>query len=210
MKAVIISGGKRVKKEKVMSVMKDCDLLLCADRGTDHALSYKLIPDYVIGDMDSIDPKTLEKIKSSKLVVSSPEKDYTDTHLAVEKAIESGCDKIDILCATGLRSDHALANIRLLLHIDKNGATGRIIDDENTMYLCWKRTDFIDMSGKTVSLISMDCSTRGITLEGFKYPLDNFDAGLDWVSGISNVIISDRAELTIETGCLLVIEVEDN
>jgi thiamine pyrophosphokinase len=208
MKAVIISGGNRVEKEKVMSVIKDCDLLLCADRGTEHALSYNLVPDYVIGDMDSINPKTLEKIKSSKLVVSSPEKDYTDTHLAIEKALESGCDRIDILCATGLRSDHALANIRLLLHIDKKGAAGRIIDDENTMYLCRNRTDFIDMSGKTVSLISMDCSTRGITLEGFKYPLKDFDAGLDWVYGISNVILSDVASVTIKSGCLLIFEIE--
>ncbi|MBN1623966.1 MAG: thiamine diphosphokinase [Clostridia bacterium] len=210
MKAVIISGGNRVKKEKVMSVMKDCDLLLCADRGTDHALSYNLIPDYVIGDMDSIDPKTFDKIKSSRLVFSSPEKDYTDTHLAVQKALESGCDKIDILCATGLRSDHALANIRLLIHIENSGSKGRIIDDMNTMYLCRDRIEFNGKNGRTVSLVSMDCVTRGITLEGFKYPLKDFEAGLDWVSGISNVIISDTAALTIESGCLLVIEVEDN
>lgn len=122
--------------------MEDCDLLLCADRGTDYALSYGLVPDFVMGDMDSIDPKTLKSINKNNILTAPHEKDYTDTHLAVKKAIEKGCDRIDILCATGLRSDHALANIRLLLYIDKCGSYGRLIDDENTIYLCKKNTVF--------------------------------------------------------------------
>lgn len=208
MKAVIISGGSRVSDEKVKSVMEDCDLLICADRGLDHALSYNLVPDYVIGDMDSVNPRILEAAATSKIITSPAEKDLTDTHLAVEKALESGCDRIDILCATGLRSDHAIANIRLLLVIESSGATGRIIDDENTMYLCTGRTLFKGKEGMTVSLVSMDSRTKGITLEGFRYPLTDFDAGMDWVGGISNVITSYEASVSIERGCLLVAEVE--
>ncbi len=210
MKAVVISGGNRVSKERVLSVMKDCDLLLCADSGADHAKAYGLVPDYVIGDMDSINPNTIKRIKTSRLLVSQPEKDYTDTHLAVEKAIKSGCDRIDILCATGLRSDHSMANIRLLLYIDRMGSTGRIIDDENIIYICTGKTLFRGMKGRTVSLMSMACNTEGITLEGFKYPLNDYNAGLDWVFGISNVIISDDASVSIKKGCLLVFEIDEH
>ena len=224
MKAVVISGGNRVSKERVLSVMKDCDLLLCADSGADHAKAYGLVPDYVIGDMDSINPNTIKRIKTSRLLVSQPEKDYTDTHLAVEKAIKSGCDRIDILCATGLRSDHSMANIRLLLYIDRMGSTGRImlifnlpgglagriIDDENIIYICTGKTSFRGMKGRTVSLMSMACNTEGITLEGFKYPLNDYNAGLDWVFGISNVIISDDASVSIKKGCLLVFEIDEH
>ena len=209
MKAVIISGGNRVGIEKVMSVMKDCDILLCADHGADHALSYGLVPDCIIGDMDSIDPGSVSAVKSSEIIVTPAEKDYTDTDLAVEKAIESGCDRIDVLCATGLRSDHAIANIRLLLRMETHGVKGRIIDDENTIYLCTDKVTFKGMTGKTVSFISLDCSTTGITLDGFKYPLNDFEAGLSWVSGISNIIISDNASVTIKRGSLLVFEIED-
>ena len=210
MKAVVISGGNRVSKERVLSVMKDCDLLLCADSGADHAKAYGLVPDYVIGDMDSSNPNTIKRIKTSRLLVSQPEKDYTDTHLAVEKAIKSGCDRIDILCATGLRSDHSMANIRLLLYIDRMGSTGRIIDDENIIYICTGKTSFRGMKGRTVSLMSMACNTEGITLEGFKYPLNDYNAGLDWVFGISNVIISDDASVSIKKGCLLVFEIDEH
>lgn len=208
MKAVVISGGQRTDRKRVMASMTDCDLLICADRGTDHALYYGLIPDYIIGDMDSIDPLSMESLGNSQIIVSPPEKDYTDTRLAVMKAIEAGCNEIDILCATGLRTDHSLANIRLLLYIDECGTKGRIINDESTIYLCTGRTVLKDKSGMTVSLISLACATKGITLRGFRYPLDGYDAGLDWTNGISNVVVSDKAVITIEEGCLLVFETE--
>jgi len=210
MKAVVISGGERISREKALFSVSDCDVLICADRGCDHALYFGLIPDYVVGDMDSVDPDSLEVLNNSIIISSSPEKDYTDTHLAVSKAIELGCDSIDILCATGLRSDHFMANIRLLLFIDKCGAMGRIIDDENMIYLCTGRTVFKDKKGMTVSLVSIDCDTKGITLKGFKYPLSGYDAGLDWTTGISNVVVEDNASLEINSGKLLVFEISES
>lgn len=207
MKAVVISGGNPLSRENALSYLKETDFVVCADKGIEYALSYGVNPDLAVGDMDSVDSAALLKIDKSKIILSSAEKDFTDTHLAVIKAIEAGADDISIICATGLRSDHSMANIRLLLIIDEAGAHGRIADDENIITLCTDKTIFKDKTGTTVSLLALSDDTRGIALDGFKYPLDNVSAGLAWTTGISNVIISSKAEITLESGKLLVFEI---
>lgn len=207
MKAVIFAGGKKTKSATALQAVRDCDLVFCADKGIEYAVEFGITPDYAIGDMDSVNADILENLENTRIIRSSPEKDYTDTHLAVIEALSMGCFEIDILCATGLRSDHALANIRLLLYMDSHGAKGRIIDDCNTIYLCTGKTVLNGMKGLTVSIMSISEKTRGINLSGFRYQLNNHDAGLDWTTGISNVIISDEAYISLESGKLLVFEI---
>ena len=207
MKAVVISGGQLVSRRRVDYHIKDADLIVCADKGADYASMYGIVPDIVVGDMDSVDSSSLSRFKKSKIIISPAEKDYTDTHLAVIKALEEGADSIIILCATGLRSDHAMANIRLLLFIDDNGAIGKIIDDENTIMLCTSETVFLNKKGTTISILSLSDKTKGITLEGFKYSLVNQNADLKWTTGISNEIIKNQARIYLTEGCLLVFEI---
>lgn len=210
MKAVVISGGQPVSDSVAHYYLKDADIIICADKGAEYALHYKVAPDIIVGDMDSIDDSKLSFFSNSIVETSPKEKDYTDTHIAVMRALEKGADRITVICATGLRSDHAIANIRLLLHIDKNGAKGIIADDQNTIFLCTGETIFNNKKGTTVSLISLSENTEGINTEGFKYPLNDCNADLAWTTGISNEIISDFARISISKGRLLVFEINSN
>ena len=209
MKAVVISGGHPVSNKMARLFLDEADYIVCADKGAEYAEAYGVVPDLIVGDMDSADKSKLSETMLSKIVISPREKDYTDTHLAVMNAIENKADEITMLCATGLRSDHSLANIRLLLLISDSGASGRIVDDENTISLCTGETEFTGKTGTTISLISIADTTTGITLEGFKYTLEDYDAGLMWTTGISNEIISPVARISIESGCLLVFEIHN-
>jgi thiamine pyrophosphokinase len=209
MKAVVISGGHPVSIKKAGSFLDEADYIICADKGAEYAEAYGVVPDLIVGDMDSADKSRLSETMLSKIVISPREKDYTDTHLAVMNAIENKADEITMLCATGLRSDHSLANIRLLLLIADYGVAGKIVDDENTISLCTGETEFVGKTGTTISIISLADTTTGITLDGFKYPLENHDAGLMWTTGISNEIISPAARISIESGCLLVFEIHN-
>lgn len=210
MKAVVISGGQPVSDSVAHYHLRDADIIICADKGAEYALRYKVVPDIIVGDMDSIDDTKLSFLKDSIIEISQKEKDYTDTHLAVMKALEKGADTITLICATGLRSDHAIANIRLLLYIDDNAAEGIIADDQNTIFLCTGETVFNNKKGTTVSLISLSENTEGINLEGFKYPLNNWYADLAWTTGISNEIVSDFARISISKGRLLVFEIHSH
>lgn len=209
MKAVIISGGQFVSPNLALTYLNEADYIICADKGAEYADSYGIVPDIIVGDMDSADRSKLSGASLSKILLSPREKDYTDTHLAVIKAIEAGADDVTVLCATGLRSDHSLANIRLLLFIHECKAKGRIVDDENTITLCTSETVFINKKGLTVSILSLSDATEGINLTGFKYPLENQDAGLGWTTGISNEIVDDYARINIGSGRLLVFEIHN-
>ena len=140
MKAVVISGGLDISKQRAMACLKDSDFIICADKGAEYAQMYGVTPDMIVGDMDSVDTAKLDRYEKKLISISPREKDFTDTHLAVIKALEAGADEIAVICATGLRSDHALANIRLLIYIYENNAAGKIIDegkvnDENVVVL---------------------------------------------------------------------------
>lgn len=210
MKAVVVSGGQPLSKSRAKAILLNTDYVVCADKGAMYAADYGIIPDLVVGDMDSVDEVSLLAIDESKILVSPREKDYTDTHLAVIKALEKGADQITIICATGNRSDHAIANIRLLLFIDSKGSEGIIIDDENIISLCTGITEFNNKVGTTVSLIALADKVEGITLSGFKYPLKNYNADLSWTTGISNEIIAEKAIITVTSGNLLIFEIYNN
>ncbi len=207
MKALIISGGARIGRKKAMREAEGCEMIICADKGAEYALFYGLEPDLVVGDMDSVSGEALNELAGVEIETAPPEKDYTDTHLAVIRALEAGAGEITMICATGIRNDHLIANVRLLITIHEQGAKGRISDDIGTIYLCTGSTSLTGKKGLTVSLMAASDKTTGITLEVFKYPLENHSAGLGWTTGISNEVVSDRAHITVGSGMLFVFEV---
>ena len=56
--------------------------------------------------------------------------------------------------------------------------------------------------GDTVSLLPLG-SARGVTIEGFFYPLVDGDLTNDNTLGVSNVVCADRAVVTVKEGDLL-------
>lgn len=114
MKVLIIAGGEKPSSELLKSEIKECDLLIAADRGAEAYLENGFTPDYALGDFDSIGEEykdILDKIKVEKF---NPEKDNTDTEIAFFKAVELGATEIVFLGVTGTRLDHVMANLGLL------------------------------------------------------------------------------------------------
>ena len=70
-----------------------------------------LVPDVIVGDFDSVDPAVLafyRKMEHIVWEVHQPEKDDTDTELALKRAMAMGAGEIVILGATGGRLDHMI------------------------------------------------------------------------------------------------------
>jgi len=63
--------------------------------------------------------------------------------------------------------------------------------------------------GNFVSLLPYSGEVKGVTLKGFKYPLEDFTMGSFSSLGISNEIVEEKAEILFEEGVLLVIEARD-
>ena len=108
MKALIV--GNRPLGSKVIELAKD-KLVVAADAGADRLLKYNIIPDIVIGDLDSISNKTSTKLE--EWIVSNKNIQKTDLEKAVDYAFEKGATEIQIVGWSGGRIDHTLAALGL-------------------------------------------------------------------------------------------------
>ena len=152
------------------------------------------------------------EIKEIKVIRLRPEKDDSDTQSAMNYAIQNGAKKITILGVTGNRVDHLMANFGLLVLAKKQEAEVILADQYNYMKLV-SDGEIIKKSGqfgKYVSFFPLGGYVTGLTLEGFKYSLDNYhlttaDSGLT----VSNEIVSEEAKVTYRSGTLLMIMAQD-
>lgn len=179
------------------------DRVICADRGLVHAQKLKIVPDLIIGDFDSYKDPLPENVE---IMRSVPEKDDTDTMLAVRTAISRGAEKIRIYGALGGRFDHAFANIQTLKFASENGCQAEIADEGNLIMLREKGIhNFHKMEGWYMSVFSYSEELNIKSFRGVKYPLENYIMKNSFPIGVSNEFESDSAELSIESGTALII-----
>jgi len=62
-----MAGGKYGSLDRYKPVLDLCDYVLCADRGADYAFKMGIVPDCIIGDMDSISPEVWEYYSSCQV-----------------------------------------------------------------------------------------------------------------------------------------------
>lgn len=196
-----------------MKNMYGQNIIVC-DRGLEALYKLKIIPNHVVGDFDSVSPEILEFYKKQSQIIFHTyhaEKDNTDTDIALKLAIRLKSSKITIMGALGKRIDHALANIHILKDALEANIPSQIIDEHNRIYLINKEMTLEKdkIYGKYVSLIPLTSEVEGITLTGFKYPLENYTLPIGTSLGISNEIIEDRAHIKMKKGILIVIESKD-
>lgn len=211
MKAIIIAGGTPPSKELFIQELSEPSVLICADRGADCAFKYNIVPDYLLGDFDSIDKKILDFFSKQKCTIDyfSKDKDYTDTELALIKAKELKVSKITFLGCTGSRLDHTLGNLGLLLKCLKNNIEAYIKDDNNTICIVNKSIQLKGKTGENFSLLAYDTPVTGLTIEGAKYNLYNYDLNIGDGLTISNEFLECKVNINFGSGNLLIIKSMD-
>lgn len=211
MKIVIMSGGRAPSKELLLREAQKADIIIGADRGCETLLKNNIIPDLVLGDFDSVDKEVLHKVEELKLniVKFNPEKDFTDSELAFQKAIELGGKEICLLGFTGTRLDHTLANLGLLHKALSLDIKCEIIDDNNRMFLIDKPTILKGHKGQVVSFSYFNGIVEGFSIEGAKYPINNY--ALEGFSGrtVSNEFVYGEIKVDLKDGKVLVIYSKD-
>lgn len=208
-KIIIVSGGRLVDSvffQKKIAGMEN-HLVICCDGGARNFQYLGIKPDVIIGDMDSIDPAQLASYSDQgiKIIKYSANKDFTDTELALDYALDLNPDAIFIWGALGGRVDHTLANVFLLCKGQEKGINTYLIDEYGEAFVLDKKAVFINEAGKTVSLLALSPRVTGITLKGFLYSLEKSTLKMGETRGVSNIINEDRASISVRSGKLLVI-----
>ncbi len=198
-KCIIIGAGDFTLPEGICAE----DFVIAADGGYDHARAACIEPSLFVGDMDSLTTSLPENIEK----ITFPErKDYTDMHLSYLEGKARGYENFELYGGTGGRGDHTFANISLLLKIAEDGCGGRMISDRE-IYTVIKNGEIRlrGQRGKYVSVFALGGETRGVSLKGLDYEVENITLTPDFPLGVSNKFTDAEAEISVKDGALLVI-----
>ncbi|MBQ6067759.1 MAG: thiamine diphosphokinase [Clostridia bacterium] len=176
-------------------------LVIAADAGYRRCAACGFVPDFAIGDFDS-----LCKAPDLSTVIRLPvEKDVTDMDAAVALALEHGCKVIHLYGGMGGRPDHTLANYSLIARLSQQGVSAYLYGNGYTVAAV---TDgaltLTGGRGETVSVFSWTDRSEGVTLRGLKYPLENAVLTSAFALGVSNSFTEETATVSVEHGTLLV------
>lgn len=212
MNTLIVSGGEINLDflNKYYNTNKN-STLIAVDKGLNALHKLNILPNHIVGDFDSVNKDLLALYSNNPNITIhkyNPEKDYTDTEIAIKLAIDLNSCCINIIGGFGNRIDHLLANIHILMHGLNANIPCYLIDEYNKVYLINSTTEILKSKtyGKYISLIPLTSSVSGLTLKGFKYPLTGYTLPIGVSLGISNKIVDDIATIYLSNGVLIVVE----
>lgn len=204
MRALIYTGGK-IYHDAVTERPEEGDLVIAADSGYRTAEAFGAVPQILVGDFDSLGEPNVPQ--DCELIRVPAEKNHTDTHLAVELALERGAREIVIIGGLEGRLDHTLSTVAILEELSEKHKSAMITNGKN-------RVRFVRNSGvilgrsqyRYFSLIAADPVVKGVTVEGGKYPLKNAKLSRTFQFAVSNEIEGNCALIEVKRGGIWVIE----
>jgi thiamine pyrophosphokinase len=205
-RAVIFANGILSDPAVARRLLQSGDLIVAADGGLHNALSAGVMPQTVLGDMDSISPSELDDVeKAGVQILRFPaEKDETDLELAVRHALEAQATEIIVIGALGGRLDQMLGNLSLLTGIPP-GVDIRLDDGKEEVMLVDHPIIITGKPGDVVSLIPWGAAVMGIWTEGLLYPLRDETLFPNKSRGISNEMVDLKASIKFSKGKLIVV-----
>lgn len=206
MKMLILCNGEYGDPSWYRSRMSGYSRIICTDGAACMARRIGIVPDLVVGDMDSIAAEDRESLESAgaRFQVYPPEKDLTDTQIAYEIAREQGASFVTVWGGTGSRLDHTLSTLHNAFMLVEQGIDVCFASPDVTIHLVRRRLALTGSPGDTVSLIVLGDRAKGITLTGFRYPLRNATLEGTWQIGVSNFMTMANPVVEVADGNIAV------
>ncbi len=175
--------------------------IIAADGGLKALNKHGIAPDLIVGDFDSLGYIPT----GNNIIFHKPEKDDTDTMLAIKEGLNRGFKKFVLYGCLGGRLDHTIANLSALSYIAKNGGCGFIVGDGNIITAI--NNGSITLSKDLEGYVSVFCfgkDAEGISIKNLKYELENATLTADFPLGVSNEFIGKEATVSVKNGTLLI------
>lgn len=183
------------------------DVVVAADSGLHLAQELGLPVDVAVGDFDSAAPEAVADAERAGASIERhpADKDHTDLELALDAAVARGATRIVVLGVDGGRPDHALANLLLLgsekyagVAVETRSPSGRAVVVTDSATLPGK-------AGDLVSLLPLGGTAHGVRTTGLRFALADDDLDPGTTRGVSNVIDTTPATVTVTGGALLAV-----
>jgi thiamine pyrophosphokinase len=221
MHALILADGDAPTRRQLDAAWPGWDagieLVVAADGGARHAEALGVAIDIWVGDGDSVETALLDALAARGVPLrrSRPDKDESDTELAVLEALQGGADGLVIVGALGgARIDHSLANIGLLALPALAERPAVLLDARSRISLVQApgpdgkpvHRALVGRIGDVVSLLPAGAGVVGVSTAGLAYPLRDEPLPPGPARGLSNVRTAAVAAVTVRGGSLLVVE----
>lgn len=183
---VLVANGQRPSHPKIIQIIKDAEKIICIDNGYEIIKDLKIIPSVIIGDLDSVN---LNEVDQSVEIIKREDQNLSDLEKALNYCIEKGFSKVYLLASTGLRDDHNLANLILIIDfIEKINVI--ILSDKYEIEAVKGKKEYKSKKNTQISIISINEDNK-ITTGGLKYNLKD-EVLKSRSHGISNSTIEDN------------------
>jgi len=199
-RVVILANGLFPAGRQALDLLHGADILICCDGAADKLVAYGLSPHVIIGDQDSISGEIKKQYAS--LLIHLEDQDSNDLTKAVGYCIKKDYARVSILGATGLREDHTLGNISLMLEYYP-AIEMQIISDYGLFFLVRSGEQVKSFAGEKVSLFSIDNRVR-VSSRGLKYSLKEFRLS-NWYAATLNEASADSFTLYFESDLPIIV-----
>lgn len=203
MRAAIFLNGKHPSIRIIRRFIQGNCLIIAADGGGNYLYKKKIIPDSVIGDMDSLDEDALRFFRKRKsAVIHIREQETTDFEKCLNYCVKNKIREALVFGATSMRPDHTMNNFSVMKRF-RNKLLVRLITEEFEIFFAAKDLEFEYPRHETISLIGIPTATC-VTTKGLRYRLNNEDLTFGHREGSLNQSISGKIKITHKSGDLLV------
>lgn len=200
---LLLATGGRAPRAEWLAKTAHQRILWCIDHGIDYCYSANLLPQRLIGDGDSANNACWDWAAKNQVKVDKfpPEKDYTDTQLALEMAAKENAFVV-LTGAFGGRLDHAFSTAFTFAHSSLKG----IMADENEALIFIKAGEGVclnfEAAPKALSLLAFSQAARGVNIDNVKWPLNNKELQQGFPYSVSNEISKNPVHVSVADGIL--------
>ncbi len=203
-KCIIIANGKSPTRRVVEYFFKKgFNTIICADGGANSAKKIGVIPDFIIGDLDSVENKVLKYFKDRSKIIQITRQNDTDVEKCLKFVIKKKFDEVILLGVTGDRLDHTICNLGIVIKFF-NKIRIYLAAESSFLTSINQTTQFNSKVGETISLYAFNNKTK-ISSTGLKYKLNSTALPFGVRESTSNVSNSEKIVLKVKNGIVFVI-----
>ena len=164
----VILNGQMPTDDTIINQITNSDYIIAVDGSANKLFDLEIIPDVIIGDLDS-----LQSIKNKDIeLVKTPNQNKTDFRKTLEWCIEKNILNISIFGISGESEDHFLGNYYTLSDFGEK-ISWKAFTDFSVISPCMGNKKFESFKGQKVSLFCMKGSST-VNSENLEYPLQAY------------------------------------
>jgi thiamine pyrophosphokinase len=200
MKVVILANGAPPVQSHALQPLHEADVIVCCDGAVDKLLQLGFTPDVIIGDGDSISETCRQRF--AECIHIDKDFEINDLQKSLRYCIGQKWPAATILGGIGLREDHTLANLSILLMYGKQIGL-QMVTDYGVFTPIYKTTIFTSRKGEQISLFSFDQHAK-ISTHNLLYPVNERTFSHLWEGSLNESLGNSFTVILHNSGELLV------